>query len=277
MSVAVVTIAAGRHAHLRAQREALARSDRTIDLHVVVAMDDPQVAPVAASVDVPGCSTLTIDVPRFERRLPLARARNAGARAALARGANILIFLDVDCLPSPRLVERYIRAVLSGEAATLCSGPVAYLPPPPRSGYEFSRLHELAQSHPDRPIPADDRVTDADPRLFWTLSFAIDARAWRKLGGFHEEYSGYGAEDTDFGQIAVAHGMRHVWVGGAWAYHQYHPSSNPPVEHLHDILRNASIFRQRWGWWPMTAWLDGFQRLGLVRYEPSGDEWISLI
>ena len=32
-----------------------------------------------------------------------------------------------------------------------------------------------------------------------------------------------------------------TWVGGAWAYHQYHPSPDPPVQHLTDIVRNAAI------------------------------------
>ena len=29
------------------------------------------------------------------------------------------------------------------------------------------------------------------------------------------------------------------------------PGSRPPVEHADDIVRNASLFHRRWGWWPM--------------------------
>jgi len=46
------------------------------------------------------------------------------------------------------------------------------------------------------------------------------------------------------------------WVGGARAYHQHHPVSSPPVEHLDDILRNGRLFHERWGEWPMTGWLE---------------------
>jgi hypothetical protein len=38
------------------------------------------------------------------------------------------------------------------------------------------------------------------------------------------------------------------WIGGAHAFHQFHPVSDPPVQHLYDIVRNAEIFHQRWGW-----------------------------
>ena len=37
-----------------------------------------------------------LDVPCRTGRLPLAKARNLGARRALAAGADLLIFLDVD-------------------------------------------------------------------------------------------------------------------------------------------------------------------------------------
>ena len=57
------------------------------------------------------------------------------------------------------------------------------------------------------------------------------------------------------------------WAGGATAYHQHHPSENPPVGHLHDIVRNAHIFRRSWGRWPMVGWLEEFARRGLVRFD----------
>ena len=56
-------------------------------------------------------------------------------------------------------------------------------------------------------------------------------------------------------------------MGGARAYHQHHPVSSPPVEHLDDILRNGRLFHERWGEWPMAGWLEEFERRGLVRRE----------
>jgi GT2 family glycosyltransferase len=95
---------------------------------------------------------------------------------------------------------------------------------------------------------------------------------WARVGGFCEEYVGYGAEDTDFGQRAAAAGVRLDWIGGAHAYHQFHPTSDPPVQHVDDVVANARIFFRRWGWWPMSGWLTAFEDLGLVRYDPA-DGW----
>ena len=85
-----------------------------------------------------------------------------------------------------------------------------------------------------------------------------------RFGGFCEEFTGYGGEDTDFAMNLSAHGVALQWVGGADAYHQWHPVSSPPVEHLDDILRNAEVFARRWGWWPMEGWFRAFEQRGLV-------------
>lgn len=106
--------------------------------------------------------------------------------------------------------------------------------------------------------------------LFWSLSFAATRETWDRLGGFDEGYEGYGGEDTDFAFRAREAGIALVWVGGAHAYHQHHPTSNPPVQHLDDILRNGRRFAERWGEWPMQGWLSAFADLGLVDQEGDG-------
>lgn len=97
----------------------------------------------------------------------------------------------------------------------------------------------------------------------------MTARTWRDLGGSCEGYTG-GGEDTDFAFTAAEQGTDLWWVGGAPAYHQHHAVSRPPVEHLDDILRNAGLFRKRWGTWPMEGWLHDFAALGPVEHEPTG-------
>jgi len=110
--------------------------------------------------------------------------------------------------------------------------------------------------------------------LFWSLSFALTTQTWESIGGFCEAYNGYGAEDTDFAQIARQVGIGMYWVGDALAYHQHHPSAEPPVQHLDDILTNGTIFARRWGWWPMQGWLSAFERAGLARYDAEADQWL---
>ena len=93
------------------------------------------------------------------------------------------------------------------------------------------------------------------------------------MGGFSPAYRRSGGEDTGFGQKAARAGAPRAWAGGPHPSHQSHPVSNPPVEHLDDILTNAALFHQRWGWWPMRGWLDEFERMGLVQYDADERRW----
>ncbi len=306
---AVVTIAHGRHEHLRGQQWGLARQSVGPDLHVVVAMGDPEVALVAHEAADEGAHrgahqgahegahesafrdahdpygqarVVTVHLDTAGEQLPLAHARNAGARAAMQAGADRLVFLDVDCIPAPGTLERYAAVLDAAERDPASPGPVvacgtvAYLPqvPHPRA-YRTDSLAELADPHPARPVPDDGQVVvGADLRLFWSLSFALTAADWERVGGFGEEYVGYGAEDTDFGQrLGAAQGTM-LWVGGAAAYHQHHPSETPPVRHLASIIRNANVFRDRWGWFPMEGWLAAFAERGLARLDPVTGRWV---
>jgi hypothetical protein len=63
------------------------------------------------------------------------------------------------------------------------------------------------------------------------------------------------------------------WVGGARAYHQWHPVSDPPVEHVEDIVRNANLFHERWGWFPMEGWLTAFAERGLAVLDEERRAW----
>jgi N-acetylglucosaminyl-diphospho-decaprenol L-rhamnosyltransferase len=266
--VVVVTVARGRHDHLKGQLAGLGRSRVAPSAHVVVAVDDSELDSVAVSAHVP---TAVTHLKTQRTQLPIASARNLGAREGIHNGADLLVFLDVDCIPGPRLVDRYLSAARRYPRALL-SGPVAYLDPPPPDGYDLDAMSQTP-GHPARPVPPEDGLEpDGDHRLFWSLSFAVTTAAWRELGGFCEQYSGYGGEDTDLGQIAFSRGIKHVWVGGAWAYHQYHPVTDPPVDHAPDIVRNANLFHERWGWWPMAGWLEAFAERGLAH--KSAGRWV---
>lgn len=266
MKTAVITLAANRIAHLRNQIRGLSHSTQRPGDHIVVAMGDPAVLALAHRVPAHG---IWMDA---ENPFPLAAARNLGARTAIDRGAELLVFLDVDCIPDPHLIARY-RAAASAEPLLLC-GPVTYLPPAPASGYDLTRLPDHRAPHPARPDPPAHTHTDStDFDLFWSLSFAVTTDTWRRIGGFCTRYRGYGGEDTDFAHKAAAVGARLRWVGGADAYHQHHPVSDPPIEHLADILTNARIFHRRWGRWPMRGWLDSFAAAGHIAYNPATDTW----
>ena len=201
--------------------------------------------------------------------MPLAAARNRAAEAAA--GAE-LIFLDVDCIPSPRLVERYARTARTHGGIRL--GEVWYLPP---GGVDvpldYAALDGAGRRHPAKP-PIPDRavVPVPDHGELWGLSFAIPAADWRRAGGMDERFIGYGGEETDFAQRLKAAGVPMAWVGGARAYHQFHPVHQPPLHQFDHIIRNARLFRERWGRWCMDYWLGQFADRGLIAWDDDGIE-----
>lgn len=267
MTVSVITVAAHRSTHLRRQLQGLTRSELAPDEHIVVAMGDPQVAEV---VTASGSPARVVPIEAGEK-LPVAAARNLGAQTATS---DLLVFLDVDCIPAPDLLGRYAEAAARHPGALL-NGPVTYLPVPGPDGYDLPRLTDAISPHPARPFPPDDEiVVDSTHELFWSLSFAARAEVWDRIGGFCTDYRGYGGEDTDFGQRSAHVGVPMAWVGGAHAFHQYHPVTSPPVEHLDDIVVNAALFHRRWGWWPMRGWLDEFERMGLVVFDSATQSWV---
>jgi len=152
-------------------------------MHVIVAIDDPAVPDVVAAS---GNTAHVVHCESNPGALPVASARNLGALAALNEGAELLAFLDVDCIPGRNMLGRYQNAVVHREHrdALLC-GPVTYLPPPRGSeGYPMA-LEPMINPHPARPAPPDgDVVASADYELFWSLSFALTAATWRRIGGF---------------------------------------------------------------------------------------------
>ncbi|KGI70597.1 glycosyltransferase family 2 protein [Mycolicibacterium rufum] len=255
---AVITVVQGRHDHFVRQQVGFSTCQPPPDQRCVVAMDDPVIPTLAApGVHVVECRSLAAG-------LPLARARNQGAAEAIRRGADLLIFLDVDCIPGPALIDRYLDAHRRVDGDALLCGPVTYLPPA-ADGYPPEDLDALTDPHPARPAPPPGVLqAESNHDLFWSLSFAVSVATWRRLGGFCEDYAGYGGEDTDLGAVAAARGIPLYWVGGAHAYHQHHAVSDPPVEHLDAIVANARVFRRRWGRWPMTGWLDAFEDEGLI-------------
>ena len=122
LRTAVITIVAGRHEHLVRQRAALEPSVH----HVVVGMGDGEAERVRSLLGEAGDVIAVLTLPRG---LPLAQARNAGARHALA----------------------------ATEPGRL-RGPLAHLPPAPLGGYLATGLDALAPTRiprgPSRPRTA---------------------------------------------------------------------------------------------------------------------------
>lgn len=265
MGVSVVTIVRNRSAHLAQLVEGLRRSMHPPDELIIVDMSDE---PVTV-----GPTSIPVRVDRFKADgLPLAAARNRGAALA---SHDMLVFLDVDCIPLRDCVGLLVKA-LRARDALLCAD-VRYLgPDDARGSWEEADLLKRGRAHPLRAFPAWGVREERNAGLFWSLAFALRRSTFAALGGFDERFTGYGAEDTDFGFRAAAAGLNLLFVGQAIACHQYHDSYEPPVQHVADIVRNARVFHARWNRWPMEGWLADFERLGLVRWQDNSLDLVRL-
>lgn len=203
--------------------------------------------------------------------MPLASARNAAAHAAIGER---LIFLDIDCIPDPKLVEDYADRL--GERDAIVMGEVLYLPAGATiSGIDFTQFARIGEKHSERAGPPETSLAAcSDYRCFWSLNFAMRRDTFVALGGFDEAFVGYGGEDTDFGRTAVGAGVALLWCRGARAYHQYHPHHMPPVHHLDSVIANARRFRDKWGHHTMDHWLRAFELMGLI--EKRGCDYVRL-
>lgn len=267
MSVSVLTLVRGRRGHLVNLMRSLAAQTRPPDELVIAFMQE------AAEPDLPeiGLPVRTLTVPG--EALPLARARNAAAAAAKG---DTLVFLDVDCIANPSLVESFERAVASERGLFL--GEVLYLSEDAAIGpLDFKALDVAGIVHPSKPeIPTTGWRREPDAGEFWGLSFALRKTLWNELGGMDERFTGYGGEETDLAARLDEAGVPVWWTANARAYHQHHPVHVPPLNNFGSIIENAQRFHDMHGRWCMTYWLGQFAERGLIEWREAGSDIVVL-
>jgi hypothetical protein len=255
-NVSVLTLVKGRHDHLERLIEGLRRSDVAPLELVIVNMDARNNTMPQADFPI-----RTLSMP--STGLPLARARNAAAAAA---SGEVLLFLDVDCIPMRTLIGMMAAHVT--RTSDLYCAEVKYLGPGDiATDWRETDLLQRAFPHPARAFPEHGVRAETNAGLFWSLLFGMRRSAFAKIGGFDEDFVGYGAEDTDFGFRAKRAGMTLYFLGGTGAVHQHHDVYDPPLQHFSDIVRNAILFHQKWLVWPMEGWLHRFEALGLINWQ----------
>ncbi|MFG0255570.1 MAG: glycosyltransferase family 2 protein [Rhodopirellula sp. JB053] len=235
MIIDALTIVRGRELHLKNQAKGWIQSVRKPNRWIIVGMDEDVTVPdTGGKIDV-----ITERVDTTNESLPLAEARN---RAAQLSNAEAMVFLDVDCIPSPNMLTAFEDAI--GESDRLWMGSPRYLPAgATTSDWSMQELREKSIAHPLQPTLDDgERQPSTEYEKFWSLCFAITRNSFQTIGGFSEDFAGYGGEDTDF---AFAARQTNVPFGcvGAMAYHQHHAVCKPPLNHF-DAIRLCSSTRQ---------------------------------
>jgi glycosyltransferase involved in cell wall biosynthesis len=188
--------------------------------------------------------------------LPLAEARNLAM--SMAR-TEFCIFLDVDCIPGPTLVQDYAKAFQEGDC--LWTGHIRYL----KKGATVEKdvFKNLVGYSLEDPIR--HAMEQIPYPLFWSLNFGCSKTVFARIGKFDPQFKGYGAEDTDFAFSARRNAVPLKTVN-TFAFHQHHPSYSPPLNNLQSIVLNAALFFKKWDVWPMEGWLKQFQTQGFIEW-----------
>ncbi|GGJ91755.1 glycosyltransferase family 2 protein [Pseudomonas matsuisoli] len=251
----VITVVKGRRAQLANLITGLEQSSHPPARLLIVFMDEAADSLYSDAFPIDAVSVMGTG------ELPLARARNCVRQIP----APAWVFLDVDCIPSVHLLRDYATA-LSARPEALHLGEVRYLPKGAADyGWTEATFSACAARHPLsdlRPAPGASMAHE----LFWSLNFACSSDVFDCIGGFDEAYEGYGAEDTDFAFRARARNVP-LLCASALAYHQYHSTYRPPLNHFASIIANAQTFHTRWQTWPMEGWLREFADRGLVHWQ----------
>ncbi|MGB7404966.1 MAG: galactosyltransferase-related protein [Pacificimonas sp.] len=267
IDLSVLTLVRGRREHLMNMMRGLARQIRKPRELVIAWMaDEPH-------VDLPALPFPVRHVMVPGDPMPLAAARNRAAETATSEN---LVFLDVDCIPSPMLCATYGDALSSDNALFLSE--VLYLEAHAVGArIDYARLDRTGIPHPAKPfVPENGRVPEPDHGELWGLCFGIRRSRWQAVGGMDERFYGYGGEETDLAEKLRAAGVPLYWLGGARAYHQHHVVHVPPLHHFEHIVRNAQLFFDKWRRFPMSYWLGQFADMGLVKLRSDSIEVLRL-
>ena len=172
-------------------------------------------------------SSLDLRVVRLEDRgFALARARNAGARAARH---EILVFLDADIVAAPGLVAAHARwhhAVADALTLGFCRSVDA-------AGVDADAVRAAGPAAllADRPcdppwnarhLAASGEMTACRDDLFRAVTgnnLGISRAFFEEVGGFDESFARYGGEDTEFGYRVQARGGLLVPARAAQGWH----------------------------------------------------------
>ena len=244
--IGVITIVKNRIPQFYALLKSLEASEHKPKELVVVWMTSPSSHSLVQSEHFPvkHCFSTTDS-------LPIAKARNRGAAAT---NAATLLFLDVDCVIHPTLLTQVSTNVSRG--TTIGSEMTELKVIPEGAGYdEVSRLPESRESR--------HSALQHKPKGLQSSLFAVSREDFDRVEGFDENYAGFGIGDIDFATRCNRVGITHRTLPLV-TYKQYRQCRAYPLNHLLDIVSNANLYRNKWGYYPRTQWLTTFMARGFV-------------
>ena len=234
-SVSVVIPAYNRPDRLDATLAGLA--NQTVTPDAVVVVDDGSDDDLGTVVD------------RYDDRLPVTlvrkerdgfgagRARNLGAAESRA---DVLIFVDSDCIPAPTFVEHHLwwhrrasNLVVVGSRYHVDAETIT----PDLAESNFDAVRASAHKIPADGSPDDWRrlfyrrnrklmIGDTAYRAVLSSNMSVDAALFERVGGFSDAFSAWGGEDTELGWRLWNEGAFIVAENEAVVLHQLEPGED---------------------------------------------------
>lgn len=200
-----------------------------------------------------GYSLLTPETTEIRR----SAARNKGASDCITKAGGQItrfLFLDGDCIPGPRMVERHLlhldRPVIVAGIRKRIQQKIARA----MTMSDVEHLEDLAYATDDRfqttPEWKKRRLTKVKrmmqpgvkyPELCHGFQVSYPADKFREVGGFCEELTH--RNDQDLAQRVVRRGCTTLLDVEAVCYHLDHPARNDSAERA----KADRIYRDRWG------------------------------
>jgi glycosyltransferase involved in cell wall biosynthesis len=238
-AICIVIPTYNRHELLRRTLESLAAQRMDLTAFEVVVSDDGS-ADATAEVARSFAGRLRLRyVFQPDEGVRIATARNYGARLATA---PVLLFLDTGVLAGPDLVAAHLHVHREYQREAPRIAVIGYT-----HGFNplcsFPELATMLAAHTlteARERLADDkRFRDwrhqeferygfdlrrmyAPWTLFWTMNVSVRTADFRAIGGFDDQFRGWGSEDVDLGRRLAASGVRLVASREAWAIESPH-------------------------------------------------------
>lgn len=195
-----------------------------------------------------------------DRGFRVAAARNGAARLAAGR---LLIFLDTGSMAGPDFVATHLAAHAPGQPRRAVIGvSYGYNPDVPMQGVDnlLAQMppEEVVERYRDRPEFQDirhphfvacgmDLARLSVPwQLFWGGNSSVRTDDFRQVGGFEENFHGWGGEDMELGYRLQRIGLTFALVPEAWAVVAPHERDHPAngdtfTENMRMLLRRTPV------------------------------------
>jgi glycosyltransferase involved in cell wall biosynthesis len=217
-------------------------------------------------------------VPSHTRWNP-SKVRNQGLNHA--RG-NIVIFLDADVIPGPDFISSHVEI---HEREPVPQGIFGYmygypwlaerrtpeiLCPPPVTEI-LDNLQEFVAANPDD--WQDGRIFHKylwPWQFFWSANISVKREVACTVGGFDENFRGWGWEDIEFGFRLSAKGVKLFFSHEAWGIHYPHPArlegkTGDEMKNVLYILKKHQDPRLEISCWFLVNGLSGRENITLCR------------